>query len=222
MMDQCSATDVFDSGKTKGWTVVTSNGSQTPCEWQWGPAGWRTTRGPRHDVADAEAEGTWLCIRITAPEALSPEASSVDASLHQLRKDNWDRLVRAWMTYANRETTLNALIEKVQPNETTRREWQDAANSLSEPRWNQQVEAWTKTHGTLPTHTEAPVPTEFCVLMPADIICNEPAHWILKCAGPDHIDLYNCYEGVDNAPEVMRFPHHWALVRAGVDTSTGK
>lgn len=123
------------------------------------------------------------------------------------------------MNYANRETTLNALIDKVvqqeqeQPNETTRREWQKAADSLSEPRWKRKVEAWTQTYGELPTPTEEP-PTALCVLTPTDTICSEPERWILTCDRPDRINLYNWYEGVGSAPVVMRLPDHWALVRA--------
>ena len=119
------------------------------------------------------------------------------------------------MTCTNRMMIFNALIDRVQPNETTRREWLEAVNSLSEPLWNRQVEAWIQTYGELPTPTEEPTPTEqLCVLTPADTSCSEPERWILTCEQPGRINLYNCYEGVDSAPVVKRLPNRWELVPA--------
>lgn len=210
---------MFESGGK--WVVMNRDGTPTQCGWQRGAAGWyETTQGLcyAHSVSDsdsdAEANSTWSCTLSSAPEASS------DAVLYELCNNYWNLLVGAWTNYANREMKLNTLVDKVQPDETTRREWQEAADSLSEPRWKRKVEAWIQTYGELPTPTEDP-PTALCVLTPMDTSCSEPESWILTCGGPDHINLYHCYEGVGSAPLVMRFPDHWALVRAPTVHSGG-
>ena len=204
------------------WAAVDWNGTPTQCVLQRGPAGWyETTQGPCHadsdSDSDAEATSALRCILDSAPAEVAPTASSDAKSLHKIYKSSWNRFVGAYMTCTNRMMIFNALIDRVQqPNETTRRGWLEAVNSLSDPLWNRQVQAWIQTYRELPTPTEEPTPTELCVLTPTDTSCSEPERWILTCEQPGRINLYNCYEGVDSAPVVMRLPNRWEFVPAPV------